>query len=106
MKGSLTEDPEFERAHQEKDVLKLRKLLKNINLKYKRREESINTLWQVDNDFIIRQQHTIDLTANFERLKATKKVVEELNHTLNGHAVVKILCMQGAKPQCRWPRTG
>ena len=94
MKGSLTEDPEFERAHQEKDVLKLRKLLKNINLKYKRREESINTLWQVDNDFIIRQQHTIDLTANFERLKATKKVVEELNRSSNGYAAEEIFCKE------------
>ena len=52
MKGSLTEDPKFERAHQEKDVLKLRKLLKNISFNYKRGEEPITTLWQVDKDVI------------------------------------------------------
>ena len=35
-KGTLTKDPEFEEAHQEKDVLTLRKLLKNINFNYRR----------------------------------------------------------------------
>ena len=34
-KGLLTKDPEFERTQQEKDVLKLRKLLKNNNFNYK-----------------------------------------------------------------------
>ena len=45
MKGTLTEDPEFEKAHQEKDVLTPRKLLKNINFNYRRRKEPIKTLW-------------------------------------------------------------
>ena len=44
MKGSLTKDPEFERAHQDKDVLTLRKLLKNINFNYRIRKEPIKTL--------------------------------------------------------------
>ena len=43
-KGSFTEDPGFKRVHQEKDVLKLQRLLKNINFNYKRSEESIKTL--------------------------------------------------------------
>ena len=38
MKGILTKDPESEKAHQEKDVLTLRKLLKNIKFNYKKSE--------------------------------------------------------------------
>ena len=34
----------------------------------------------------------MDLTTYFERFKARKKAVEELNHTAHGHAVVKIIC--------------
>ena len=41
MKGTLTKDPEFEKAHQEKEVLTLRKLLKNINFNYSRSEQPI-----------------------------------------------------------------
>ena len=33
----------------------------------------------------------MDLTTYFEKFKATKKIVEELNHTAHGHAVVKII---------------
>ena len=44
MKGTLTKDQEFEKAHQEKDVLTPRKLFKNINFNYRRSEEPIKTL--------------------------------------------------------------
>ena len=44
MKGSLTEDPEFERVHQDKVVLKLQKPLKNSNFNYRRSKEPIKTL--------------------------------------------------------------
>ena len=36
----------------------------------------------------------MDLTMYFGNIKATKKVVEELNQTINGHAVVKKLCKE------------
>ena len=36
----------------------------------------------------------MDLTAYFEQFKAMKKVVEELNHTAHGHAVVEIMCKE------------
>ena len=52
MKGSFTEDPAFEKVHQEKDVLELHKLLNTINFNYWRNEESNKTLWQTDKDFI------------------------------------------------------
>ena len=94
MKGSLNEDPEFERAHQEKDVLKLRKILKNINFNYKRSEEPIKTLWQADKDFINLRQHKMDLTTYFEKFKATKKVVKELNQSANGNANAEIMCRE------------
>ena len=44
MKESLTKDHEFEKVHQEKDVLKLERLLKNINFNYRRSEDPIKTL--------------------------------------------------------------
>ena len=44
MKASLKEDDDFKRAHQEKDVIKLCKLLKTINFNYKKSEEPIKTL--------------------------------------------------------------
>ena len=75
MKGSLTKDPEFEKAHQEKDVLKLKKLLKNINFNYKRSKELIKTLWQADKYFIILKQHKMDLTSYFKQFKAILCVV-------------------------------
>ena len=91
MKGTLTKDPGFEVAHQEKDMLTLRKLFKNINFNYRRSEE-LKTLWQADKDFINPKQHKMDLTTHFGNFKVTKKVIEELNHTVHRHAVVKIMC--------------
>ena len=51
-KGSLTKVPESEKAHQEKDVLTLQKLLKNINFNYRRSKEPTKTMWQAGKDFI------------------------------------------------------
>ena len=69
MEGTLTKDPEFEKAHQEKDVLTLRKLLKNINFNYRRSEEPIKTLWQAHNDFINLKHQEMDLTTYFEKVQ-------------------------------------
>ena len=44
MKASLKEDDDFERSFKEKDVIKLRKMLKNVNFNYKNSEEPIKTL--------------------------------------------------------------
>ena len=42
----------------------------------------------------------MDLTTYFEKFKAVKKVVVELNHTHHGHTVVEILCKeQNVKPE-------
>ena len=94
MKGTLTEDHEFKTAHPEKDVLMLRKLLKNTNFNYRRSEEPIKTLWQATKDFIHLKQQKMDLTTYFKKFKATKKVIEELNHAAHGHAVIKIMCQE------------
>jgi hypothetical protein len=45
MKGSLSEDQEFERAHQKEDVLKLQKLLNNTRFNYRRSDKPIKALW-------------------------------------------------------------
>ena len=94
MKRSRTEDPEFERAHQKKDVLKLWKLLKNINFNYKRSKEPIKTLWQTNNDVINPKQHKMDLTMCFKKLKTTEKIIEDLKQATNGHTTVEILCKE------------
>ena len=36
----------------------------------------------------------MDLTTYLEKFKATKKVVEELNHTAHGYTVIEILCKE------------
>ena len=94
MKGTLTKDPEFEKAHQEKDVLTRRKLPKNINFNHRSNKETIKTLWQADKDFINLKQHKMDFTMYCEKFKAMKKVVGELNHTAHGHTLVEILCKE------------
>ena len=68
--------------------------MKNINFNYKRSKEPIKALWQVDKGFINLCQHKMDLTTYFEQFKAIKKVVEELNQSVNGHASVEILCWE------------
>ena len=70
MKGILTKDPESEKAHQEKDVLTLRKLLKNINFNYRRSEEPIKTLWQANKYCINPKQQKMDLTTYSKKFKA------------------------------------
>ena len=52
MKGILTKDPDSEKVHQEKDVLTLRKLLKNIHFTYRRSKEPTKTPWQADKDIM------------------------------------------------------
>ena len=94
MKGTLTEDPAFEKARQERDVLTLRKLLKNINFNYRRSKEPIKAMWQADEDFVDLKQQKMDLTTYFEKFKATKKVIEELNQRAHGHTVVEIICKE------------
>ena len=69
-------------------MLTLIKLLKNTNFNYRRSEEPIKTLSQANTDFMNLTQQKMDLTTHFEKFKATKKVVEEPNHTEHGHPVI------------------
>ena len=94
MKASLKEDDDFERAHQEKDVIKLRKLLKTINFNYKKSEEPIKTLWQANKDYINLQQNKIDVTKYFERLKSLDKVAKELQQSESDHCIIDIICRE------------
>ena len=61
MKASLKEDDDSERSFNEKDVIKLRKMLKHVNFDYKKSEEPIKTLWQANKDLINLRQHKLDL---------------------------------------------
>ena len=72
-------------------MLTLRKLFKKTNFNYRRSKEPIKTLWQANKYFINLKQHKTDLTTYVKQFKAMKKVVEELNHTAHGHAVVEIM---------------
>ena len=73
MKASLKEDPDFVRTHQVKDIVKLQKMLKNINFNYKKSEEPIKTLFQAEKDFINMRQHKMDVTEYFERLNPSAR---------------------------------
>jgi hypothetical protein len=75
-------------------VLKLQTLLKNSNFNYKRSKEPIKTLQQANKAFINMRQHKMDLTNYFKKFKARKRVVEELNQSVNGHAVVELVCRE------------
>ena len=57
-------------------------------------KELIKILWQADKDFINLKQQKMDLATYFKKSKAMKKVVEELNHTAHGHAIVEIMCKE------------
>ena len=75
-------------------MLKVQKLIKNINFNYKMSEEPIKTLWQADNNFTNLRQHKMNPTIYFETFKPTEKVIEELNQSTTGQAVVDILCWE------------
>ena len=94
MKSSLKEDTDFERAHNEKDVITLRTLLKNVNFDYKKTEEPIKTLWQAEKDLINMRQYKMDLTDYYNKFKSLSKVVGELQHSDHGSPYVDIICRE------------
>lgn len=94
MNATLKEDPDYERAHKKKDVVKLRKLLKNINFNYKKSEEPIKTLCQANKDLTNMRQYKMDLTEYDQKFKSLTKVVEELQQSDNDSPFVDIICRE------------
>ena len=57
----MKEDADYKCTYNKNDVIKLRKILKNVNFNYKRSEEPIKTLWQANKDLINLRQNKLDL---------------------------------------------
>ena len=81
MRGTLKEDPDFERAHNAKDAIALWKMLKSINYNYKKSEEPIKTMYQATKDLILMKQYKKDIALSLWALsvqsrKAAALVVE------------------------------
>lgn len=51
-KFSLAEDPLFKQAKKDKDLIKLYKILQNVNFSYKSSQEPILTMWNAKRAFI------------------------------------------------------
>ena len=94
MKASLKEDPDFERAFQEKDVLALRKMLKNTNYNYKQTEEPFKTLVMATKDLMNLKQIDSKLQDYFTKFEATRKLVDELHSSDYGSPFIDIICRE------------
>ena len=97
MKASLNEDADYERAYNEKDVIKLRKMLKAVNFNYKKGEEPIKTLWQANKDLINMKQHKTGLQEYYEKFKSLNNVVQELQESDHGSPFVDIMCREDGR---------
>lgn len=57
MKACLTEDPTFKQVNEEKDLIRLYKILQGVNFSYRPSQEPILTMWNAKKDFInLKQQ--------------------------------------------------
>ena len=61
MRGTLKEDDNFKRVYNTKDVIALQNIIKSINFNYKKSEEPIKIMWQVDKDLVLTKQHKNDI---------------------------------------------
>ncbi|MCP4749237.1 MAG: hypothetical protein GY874_24340, partial [Desulfobacteraceae bacterium] len=73
MKATMAEDPKFEDAHNEKDVITLQKILQSVNLSYRSSEEPVKTIWQAKTDFIkLRQGKHQTVQEYYEKIIALR----------------------------------
>ena len=105
MKSSMKEDPDFKQAHIDKDVIKLRKILKNVNFSYKKDKEPFKTLWQANKDFMNMKQHKSSVTEYYEKYKTLQKVVTELSGENIDDAYVDIICREEEKVEANLSTT-
>ena len=95
----MMEDLDFKQTHIDKDVIKLRKILKNVNFSYKKSKEPFKTLWQANKDFMNMKQHRSDVTEYYEKFKTLQKIVKELNGENINDAYVEIICREDSKDE-------
>ena len=84
IKSSLAEDPTFKKANEEKDLIKMYRILQNVNFSYKSVQEPILTMWNAKRDFMnLRQQRHQSVQEYYERFIALKEVNETLNTNIH-----------------------
>lgn len=80
IKSNLAEDPSFKQAIKENDLIKLYKILQNVNFSYKHNQQSILTMWNAKRDFMnLHQQKHQSMQKYYERFV----VLRDENETLN-----------------------
>ena len=97
MKASIKQNPDYERAHNEKDVFALRRMLREVNFNYRRTEEPIKTLVTATKDMFLLRQNDSSLQEYYEKFQAMRKVVEELSSSDHGNPLVDIICRETNK---------
>ena len=75
-------------------MIKLRKMLKNVNFNYKKSKEPIKTLWQANKYLINLRQHKLDLPKYYQKFKSLNKVVGELQQSDHGSPFIDIICRE------------
>lgn len=84
IKSILAEDPSFKQANENKDLIKLYKILQNVNFSYKSSQEPILTMWKAKRDFInLQQQKHQSLLEYYERFIALRDVNKMLNNNIH-----------------------
>ena len=96
MKATLKENPDYQRAYNEKDVFTLRKMLREVNFNYKRTEEPFKTLATAYKDLLLRQNDS-SLQEYYTRHEAMRKVVNELTASEHGSPFINIICRETQK---------
>ena len=100
MKASLKEDPNHEKSFQEKNVLALRKMLKNVNFDYKKTQEPFKTLVMATKDMMLLKQNDDTLQEYNTKFEGLKKVVDEIYHSEYGSPYIDIICREtGQDPE-------
>jgi hypothetical protein len=84
IKASLAEHPDFKRTDQEKNVIKLYKILQGVNFSYRSNQEPILTMWNAKVDFIkLRQKPQQSVQEYYERFIAMRDVNETLGNNIH-----------------------
>jgi hypothetical protein len=80
IESSLAEDPTFKHVNEDKDLMRLYKILQNVNFSYKSNQEPILTMWNVKRDYMnLCQQKHQSVQEYYEQLM----VLLDVNKTLN-----------------------
>ena len=101
IKASLNEDPTFKEAHQKKDVIKLRSILKSVTFHFRNSEEPIKTLLKSNQEFMAFKQGRVGqknstVLEYYTKFTEFNKLVEEMaGDSMHSHlGLIDIICRE------------